>query len=358
MATVTEKPKPHDLSTYTAGPSSPPPTPATTAPTRSRPEDIDFDGNLRTSPELDAYYRSLASSRTPEQKGSAMATAIDRAKAAKEVQSKLDRVRDRFSGPYKVEGQTTTIRAQPMFRMNGGANMDKVAKHKKELERICARAGANYASAAGGYGGPENLVKVTQALIDTGKLPAGPGSVTDRIRSMQWEWGIGVDCAAYTQHALQAVNKKDNFSLGIDVPGTESFTGLGRNTHFSRVAVKDVRPGDVITLKSLVEAGHNVIVHGHTIADAERKAALAAQLPPGANQMLAMPGPLHVIEVDSSWGAGATGQPCGGYRRDVWLYDETNKVWGYVDQHVTPSKFRTSSVGPAGDLYDGAFRPK
>jgi hypothetical protein len=82
-----------------------------------------------------------------------------------------------------------------MFRMNtpGALNAKKMEMHAPELSRVCAKAGI--AAAAGparvGRCTPEQLVKVTPALIDAGKLPAADAkhqTVADRIRGMQWEW--------------------------------------------------------------------------------------------------------------------------------------------------------------------------
>src|SRR5205085_7894765 len=84
--------------------------------------------------------------------------------------ARLDALRDRFCGPYEVDGQSVT--ARPMFRMNGGANEANATAHAGELHRIAARAGVNIEMVCLGTGKPEDLVKITQALIDAGKLPA------------------------------------------------------------------------------------------------------------------------------------------------------------------------------------------
>ncbi len=41
-------------------------------------------------------------------------------------------------------------------------------------------------------------------------------------------------------------------------------------------------------------------------------------------------GPVHVFEVDSSWGAGGRA-PLGGVAREIWLFNESTKTWGYFD---------------------------
>ena len=87
------------------------------------------------------------------------------------VQQRLDAFRDRFSGPYQVEGSQVT--ARPMFRMNtaNSLNAKKMEAHAAVLSQICAKAGLAQASGPVRFGRctPEQLVKVTQALIDAGK---------------------------------------------------------------------------------------------------------------------------------------------------------------------------------------------
>jgi hypothetical protein len=297
-------------------------------------------------PELDRFYGSL----------SPIAASSPTERAA-DVQARLDGVRDAFSGPYRAEGQVVT--ARPMFRINAGFNTKQMESHAKELDALARRVGANGPAARYGYGSPANLVKVTQALIDAGALPPGPpGKLADRIRAMQWEWGVGVDCAAYTRYALEAATQKSGASMGLQPPGFENFTGLAHNSGFARVSVTDVRPGDVMTLTNPIDYGHNVIVHGRVVVDDERKAVLLEWLPPAARPMLESAGPHHMIEVDSSWGAGESGAAWGGYRRDTWLYDESAKQWGYVNPHTSPPSFEVSPLGPAGDRFSGAFRAR
>lgn len=271
------------------------------------------------------------------------------------VQRGLDDLRDRFSGPYVVDGATVT--ARPMFRM------DVVKNSPQTNATLIAAAGRSRAgdpySLTVGQGTPAQLVKVTQALIDMGRLPPGPGDVATRIRRMQWEHGIGVDCAGYCKEAIRATA---GASVPMGGPGNESFRDLDsppRSAHFAKQSIVDVRPGDLVTLDpSPPETwGHNVVVYRHDVADAASKRALATLHGDTMKAFLASPGPHRVLEVDSSWGAGPNGADFGGFRRDTWIYDESTKTWGSF-AHEAPHAFVTSPDGPSGDRYHGAYRAR
>lgn len=266
------------------------------------------------------------------------------------VQAKLDGVRAAFSGPYVVEGES--VSARPMFRMT-----THVVPKKNELEVDArgARAGVNAFPTRMGQGSPKELVKITQALIDAGRLPPGPGDVATRIRQMQWEYGIGVDCAGYSKQALVGCGAR---SASMYPPGMESFRDLDgkRAGSFAKQPIEGARPGDLITLDGPPGGwGHNVVVYSHVTADDAKKASLAGS-DPAMHAFLSSPGPHHVIEVDSSWGAGPDGAEEGGYRRDTWLYDASTKTWGSFEPDS--KRFVTSTSGPAHDSYHGTYRPR
>ncbi len=273
------------------------------------------------------------------------------------MQRKLDAVRDAFSGPYVVAG--TTISARPMFRMTTHEVPLAIAR---AVDTLGARAGVRAPfEARVGQPRPQDLVKITQALIDDGRLPAGPGDLATRIRRMQWDHGIGVDCAGYSKQALAASSAR---APKMYPAGSESFRDVdgGRDGTFAKVSLEKARPGDLVTLDSGEPGGwgHNVIVYSHVTADDAMKATLCARKgnPSDATlaDFLASPGPHHVFEVDSSWGAGTEGAECGGYRRDTWLYDASTKTWGSFQPGVTPPSFVTSREGPAEDVFHGAYR--
>ena len=270
------------------------------------------------------------------------------------IQRKLDAVRDAFSGPYVVAG--AAVSARPMFRMTTHVVSAAMAR---AVDTLGARAGvrAPFESRVG-QGRPQDLVKITQALIDDGRLPDGPGDLATRIRRMQWDHGIGVDCAGYSKQALAACSAR---APKMHAAGSESFRDVdgGRDGTFAKVPLAKARPGDLITLDSSEPGGwgHNVVVYSHVTADAAKKAMLCGLTRDSVLiDFLSSPGPHHVFEVDSSWGAGTEGAECGGYRRDTWLYDASTKTWGSFEPGVTPPSFVTSEAGPADDAFHGAYR--
>ncbi len=271
------------------------------------------------------------------------------------VQAKLDALRDAFSGPYVVAG--AAVSAHPMFRMTTHVVTQAKAA---VVDALGARAGvrAPYESRVG-QGTPQDLVKITQALIDGGRLPPGPGDVAARIRKMQWDHGIGVDCAGYSKQALAACSTR---TPKMHAAGMESFRDVdgGRGGSFAKVSLEKARPGDLITPDAPEPGGwgHNVVVYSHVTADAAKKAALYTANPasPDLAAFLASPGPHHVLEVDSSWGAGTDGAECGGYRRDTWIYDAATRTWGSFTPGIVPAPFVTAAEGPADDVFHGAYR--
>lgn len=283
------------------------------------------------------------------------------------VQQRLDAFRDRFSGPYDVAG--TEVSARPMFRMNtpDAHNAKKMLAHAPELAQICVKAGIGSAAGPARFGrcSPEQLVKVTQALIDAGKLPPADkehANLENRIRGMQWEWGIGVDCAGYTQQAAAAAHGDAGKIFKANLMG-DIFSGMMGDKRFESVDPTRIRPGDVIHLDAQRQGdvGHNVICHAHAILSEEARAALLRESSPtGAEgkDFLRGAGPFHTFEVDSSWGAG-DGDMVGGFRRDTWLYDESTFTWA-----TYPSGNRTKALevyeltGPQDELFGGAFRPR
>lgn len=271
----------------------------------------------------------------------------------KAAQTKLDAVRDAFSGPYVVDGAQVT--ARPMFRMFH-AKPDAIVA---TLGACAARAGVPPWPAIVGQCTPAQLVKLSQALIDAGCLPPGPGDAATRIRRMQWDYGIGVDCAGYSKLAIAATAARAPEMYG---PGWESFRDLDgkRSGSFVRLSSAEARPGDLITLDPIPPEryGHNVVVYSRSTAETSHKALLAAKHGPEVAAFLASVGPHHVFEVDSSWGAGAEGDPCGGFRRDAWIYDASTNMWGSFEPRTTPPRFQISARGPAGDAYHGTYRPR
>ncbi|MCL2777069.1 MAG: hypothetical protein FWD73_03625 [Polyangiaceae bacterium] len=318
---------------------------------------------------------------------------VKRATDAK-VQAKLDAVHDRFSGPYKVKGEQAPVPARPMFRMNVPDTLSakNAEDHKNELVKICKKAGIPgnvINNARVGRPTPQELVKVTQALIDAGKLPdadATLNTVEKRIRQMQFDWGIGVDCAGYVREAAVAVHGNGAQPLVNGANRSGAIHSILQTPAFKKVAfkedadprvhnIRDIRTGDIIHLdsKNPKGVGHNAIVHSHEVATdsrrdelwdrAKRSTDLLTNLVTGTDVdgFFCGKGPFHVLNVDSSWGVDPAGVEHGGFRRDMWVYDESTGKWGTFlpGRPVSPDQpvFITSQTGPYNHVFKDAFRP-
>ena len=284
------------------------------------------------------------------------------------IATKLDQAKAAASGPYTVNGATVYSGAQ--FRMVGGCNQGNVAASNATLTRVAASvglAGAVY-SLQTGRGDPQALVKLTQALIDDGQLPKGTTlPLADQIHDLQWRFGIGMDCAGYVYRALVAAHG-DPSKLGLKASAYENFTGLPSNPHFTRLGPSDARAGDVIVLKGSGrpdDPGHNLIVRSHSIAgesveDAIKRWPAAATFARagGAAGGALKPG-LHVYEVDSSFGAGESGDRHGGVRRDVLLCDTSVTPPQWCTCRDTQPTVTTEGLVPYGEqALTGFFRAK
>jgi len=319
------------------------------------------------------------------------------AKRTADTQTKLNVTLGRFSGPYKVDG--ATVSATPMFRMNGDPipKSDTPNTSTEELVKICTKTNKNHVpaneltsavtNARMGRPTPKQLVLVTQALIDAGKLPP-PKSANDtvdmRIRQMQRNWGIGVDCAGYVREGAVAVHgdgaqplvKGTNRSGAIhDILQTPAFKKVAFKEDVSKEGADpkvhnfhDIRAGDIIHLDSKKSnaVGHNAIVYSHEVAtDAMRdelwnRAARTTHVC-DVNGFFRSKGPFHVLNVDSSWGVDLAGVAHGGFRRDTWIYDESTGMWGTflpgTPFFPNTEAFITDQEGPYNHKFKDAFRP-
>jgi hypothetical protein len=284
--------------------------------------------------------------------------------ATSSVSQKLDAVRDAYAGPYQILGQTVAV--APQFRMNGGRNhadfftsTGTLTSRGKEVHDILARAGiANPNGVMLGYGSPASLVKATQALYYAGKLPLlpAPATLADRVRKMQWDNGIGVDCVDYCLHALSQIKGRSIDALGLHA-GVDPFSSTDHAKAFTHVDAQSARPGDIVALTHPTEVGHRVIVREHTVVGASdaKAAEVVRRWGTAASTFFRGAGPFHVYAVDSSWGA-EDGQPFGGYRSDTWVYDAGGKSWMSYSPHTDDRGVHVSKAGPAGELLAGTYR--
>ena len=291
----------------------------------------------RDGTDVDHHIRDLQ----PADVGALVDSASDAA-AAKAIDATVKA----YAGPYQVGGQL--VSAPVMFKLR------RFEKSQTKARELPSLVGASLAAQVqGGQASPGAIARATQQLIKAGKLPAEPrGDIPSQIRTMHWTYGIGIDCACFTRHALEAATKKTKLFEDDDL----GLRRLDTNPNFKKVELKDLRPGDVITLdpQRPETTGHNVIVRSST-AVSTYEAGERAKADPELDSFFAGSGPFQEIEVDSSWGAGPDGSLHGGYRRDTWLYDAGSKNWAHRDENT--GRWETLHGKPTHfDEFHGAYR--
>jgi cell wall-associated NlpC family hydrolase len=248
------------------------------------------------------------------------------------------RITSGFSGPEKCKKLATKDARVACIKKNIAA---VIASHdKKALTSWMKRA---IHVAAYGRGSPTGIQKITQLLIDAGKLDdvikkhAGLSS-SDAVRMLQWEFGYGMDCAGYVQRAfLFARGEPDDGAAvrakyGFEKLGNENLYELASKKRksggkaFKKVPFEQAAPGDLLIMDPPKgqRAGHTVLVRSRASSGSE-----------------------HTLEVDASWGAGSLGNLAkGGVHRRKFVYDDVKQKWGDVagDGSIT-----WNAIGPYDD---------
>lgn len=278
------------------------------------------------------------------------------------------------------------VSVMPFFRRGRGwaPNPGTPEQMAERIQEATGRHGRDFYSTARmcayGRGSPEDLAMVTQALIDEGKLAEvlqkyeyphmseadfkathgdvsnNPLSLENQIKLLQWEYGLGIDCAGYVQQAFLAVHGGTRKRWGFDSVGNESLYDLAGNRAFSHPSPDQVRPGDLMILDPPEDetAGHTVLIRDRTeVTDAERQ-----QLP-GIEAFAAPTDTVHRIEVDASWGAGFGNLDSGGVQRRTFLYNETTGEWADVNARTREVTQDAGKEGPyGGHPVEGIYHPK
>lgn len=302
-----------------------------------------------------------------ERKARPVAPTVVRDAADVAAQQKLDAFRESMTGTYQtVDGKELKV-ATP-FQMDDGypnqhAYLDPTkSDHLRQRNVAAQRAQLDpeaYGRVVCGRGTPAEIHALTQALLDA--QPPGSVATAAQLRQLMFDNCVGVDCAGYVQQAYLSVTGQTRAQAGLGKIVNESLSNLGQRG-FARVgAVGDLRPGDIVVLAAPAgdRVGHRTIVYEQRIATAsDMRSLLASQHP--MQIAFAIGGPLHVIEVDSSWGCGVVvGRHVegraerGGVAREAWLYNESTRQWASwspVDQTFWVSD------GPYGHPLDGFFR--
>ncbi len=281
-----------------------------------------------------------------------------------QIQRRLDAFRDQMSGPYTVGGKQVHVPAG--FRMEGGMNQTHAATYQAKISKVLPRdvyrkIALDVGVVVSGKGTPAQIRRVTQALIDSPAFkPYAALPPQQAVRHMAWQYGVGVDCSGYVHNAFLYARG----TSGKPAPasryalGSAGTSGLQQPPAaiFRKVPPGEARPGDVIKLSQGPDGtGHKVIVVANdTLAAGDPgrdQIVTALRSEPGAR--------IHIISVDSSWGAG--GKPDnGGVKQQMWAYDEGSRRWASVYQLSSGhfAAFASPKAGPYDHVLDGVYRPR
>lgn len=305
----------------------------------------------------------------------------------KATQASLDEFREQMRTSYTIPGEPDrVVKVFPQFQMEGGlsdpqgngtpkSRVDTMAKVSAALPELKQNPALRTAASAAGMGRatPEQMKLVTQALIDAGKLPPAKGDHTSdsaRVRKLQWDFGLGSDCAGYVAQAATKAAGRDLGLAGVNRNGDSLQQSLSPQ-QFNRVPQEPGKPmraraGDIIRLTDANpgEAGHWVNVYDHTTMNKDKVARLHQPdqdfwkgTSPNAE--------VHVYTLDSSWGAGGDWKAkgaqgdVGGADRRKWVYNAGNDRWGSYDDRTKNPTIEYSEIGPYNHLPDvKVYRPK
>jgi hypothetical protein len=255
------------------------------------------------------------------------------------VQIRLDAFLQDATPSYTVDG--TSVPVPIPFRMTVDVRkLEKnnqwrtheavVTNNSMELRAAAASVGLvgdrHLSLLRSGRATPEDVRKVTQALIDRGRLPpADKNTMPDpisRVRQMMFDYGLGLDCASYTQQAFLASRElqREQTHLKADIMN-EDLTNLSREG-FQQVPIDDAQPGDILVLDPPPKSDQP----GHTLMVYDRRDATADEI----KELRRLPGfdkgQITAYTLDSSYGSDATAQK-GGVMRQLWWRNDDSKSW-------------------------------
>ena len=279
------------------------------------------------------------------------------------VQDRLDAFREQTTAMYATrEGRA---QLSPPFHMGEGITPPENRQLVASIARGLGMSDSEILYLQVGRGKPDQIRRVTQSLIDAGRLPSPATglSLADRVRIMMRDHGVGLDCAGYVAQAFSASREGESAGalLRSRRPDTERLADLS-SRGFSRLPLGLARPGDLVILgKPPNESvGHTAIVYAAREATPEDRAFLAVRInernkvDPNRPELQAIASArrLHVIVVDSSWGDAGDWKH-GGVERRSWWNDESTGKWGWTD---------TAGMGwvtnqPCFHPVEGVYRP-
>jgi hypothetical protein len=326
----------------------------------------------RLSP--DAFRKGLKGWMTSLGVSAQTQAALARAAAVMKVQGRVDAFFDASFGKYKVGGVEVSV--APFFRISKGDAETVPFKNKVFAATGRGTPAFNQAVHNCAYGRctAAELQMVTQALIDKGKLAdvrarydamsdaefrgrhgsvSRPLSDENAIKLLQWDYGLGMDCAGYVQLAFLDVHGGSRQAWGFDQRiGWEDLSDLKGNPAFDRTTTPvNAVPGDLIVLAPPMrgDVGHTVLVRERAELSADEARGLT-----GLYGFAASGDKVQRLEVHGSWGADSGNLDKGGLQTRVFLYNETSGKWADV---------QGGAVGPPADgpyahELEGIYHPK
>ncbi|MGH7296191.1 MAG: hypothetical protein ACRELB_14715 [Polyangiaceae bacterium] len=205
----------------------------------------------------------------------------------------------------------------------------RVLAHQLELRALAAKLGVHDLYAVSiGHASPETVRRLTQGLIDAGRVPPPDGrtSTATRVRAMMCDYGLGFDCAGYVQRAFLAAHSVTRAQAGFAPGGAVESLGDLPAKGFTKVAPQDARPGDIVVLDAppCDGPGHRLVVYDRRDLSTTEVASLSRH----ATGPALTPGRVSELHVDSSFGSGGLPDR-GGVSRQAWYYDAGSKQWGH-----------------------------
>jgi hypothetical protein len=236
---------------------------------------------------------------------------------------------------------------------------ERVARaHAGELGAVARGQGldeAQVAELSAGRGTPETIRRVTQALIDAGKLPPGPADTWDRIRTMMCNYGVGLDCAGFVQQAFLATRSVSRADSGLKPILDEDLKGLAARG-FKSVPLSEARAGDLFILDPPKgeNTGHTIIIRGVRMAQPEEARALAEQAAAAHQKGWGRPDASTVQRFDfcSSWG-NDNDATAGGVQQQVFWHDTVSGKW----MHPSRDGWKVEDTPYFSHPLAGVYRP-
>jgi hypothetical protein len=302
-----------------------------------------------------ASFGPLPRVRTDVPRARVAAVEMHSAESPSDIQMRMDAFLKSATPTYRVEGQDVPVPIPFRMTVVKGDSTNPWTLQERVVE---AKMGELRAAATSvrlgdedhlnrlrcGRCSPDEIRRVTQALIDRGCLPASSPETRDvpsRVRKMMFDHGIGIDCASFTQQDFLASRglRRSESRLAPEIMN-ENLTHLSHEG-FTRIDIDHAGPGDIVVLRAAQRdvPGHTLLLYDRRDATPEEVAVLRREARFGTGHVTA-------FVLDSSWGSEANSDT-GGVQRQTWWHDEETDQWAQVS---------TDTAGRAFDIWPKLYR--